>query len=257
MAGTRTRLRVDARCFCTWRAPGRAQLGEQACRDLGRTLAALHKLPATGFGPAVRLDHGRLVGNERSPVAGLLARFSHPLPPDRKALAANPAVQAIPDLRDPLWPLILRVREAVADQSRLSATPIFMSANSSFTGTAFRHCWISATSSSPTRAGISDLYFKFHGPKVLAETLHGYINDKHQKKNLATDARLFSLGIALHHAFTLKVSCKAHRLPVAISHLKHILTDPMVAGRTASSSSRDWHVVKDQWLEGKPVKTSH
>lgn len=220
--------------FAPGEHPPRGQLGEQACRNLGQTLAALHKLPATNFRPVVRLDQGTFAGRESAPVKGLSARFSDPLPPDRTTLASNPAVQADPELCDQLWPLVARLREE-AEHSKPAVCHTDLHERQFLVHQRRLSALLDLGDAiiADPRWDFGSLFY-FHGHKVLAETLHGYTDDNHEMKNLAADAQLFSVGIALHHASRSRLPGKGHRLPVAISHIRRILADPMVTGRVAS-----------------------
>lgn len=80
---------------------GEAGLSTAACQDLGRALAALHRLPCTGFG-LLQDCSDALVGLADNPVAGLQTRLQDAWPFGSSPLEAHPLVQAAPDLAAPL-----------------------------------------------------------------------------------------------------------------------------------------------------------
>jgi len=63
----------------------------------------------------------------------------------------------------------------------------------------------------------------FHGPRVLEAALGGYSSDSMLRQKFAADAGFFSAGIALHHAYRSATPGRAHRLGVAVAHLRGLL----------------------------------
>lgn len=76
---------------------GGASLSPAACRDIGRALAGLHRLPCSGFG-LLQDRSDAFMGLADDPVAGLQTRLQDAWPFGLSSLEAHPLVLAAPDL---------------------------------------------------------------------------------------------------------------------------------------------------------------
>lgn len=199
--------------------PVRGNIPAKACLDLGKTLAALHALPARGYGSPKLGTDGAIHGEEASPNSGLLTRFTNPLPVGLEALSQHPTCRENPALIDVLPPYLTEIRQKMASapvaicHSDLHERQIILAGDRLAALIDFGE----ATVADPRWDMASLLYF--HGPQALQDTLAGYGGPC----NLFRDAHLFSLGVAMHHAARSTIAGKGHRLNTASVHLHDTL----------------------------------
>lgn len=200
--------------------PERGEIPPTACFTLGQVLARLHALPVTGWGKPKIAPNGSFQGRETAALPGLQSRFDNPLPQSEAEWLAHPLTRHAPDLaqslRTPVADIIARLDQSpgVLCHSDLHERQ-FIVANGDLEALLdFADCTIADP------AWDFESLFYFHGEAVLHETLKGYSNPY---ENLAADARLFSIGIALHHANRARLPGKAHRLEVATRHLAKVM----------------------------------
>ncbi|SPH24289.1 hypothetical protein DEA8626_03339 [Defluviimonas aquaemixtae] len=78
--------------------PRRGSLSVGVCRDIGETLAALHRLPTKLFGKPIMLREATLIGQKTTPVEGVMQRFENPLPETWEHGFIHPVFSAAPDI---------------------------------------------------------------------------------------------------------------------------------------------------------------
>lgn len=204
----------------------RGELAPAAAADLGRTLAVLHGLPGARYGVPAVAPSGTLVGSEASALAGLRTRFDDPLPLEPQELAAHPALQAAPELAARVRAAVRRIRREI-DGGR--AVPCHSDLHErQFICRGGRLAALidfGDTTLADARWDFGSLFY-FHGPRVLDDVLAGTGGDAAARRALAEGARLFSIGIALHHAARARHPARRHRLAVATAHLRRTLEDP-------------------------------
>ena len=208
----------------------RGALPARAAQDLGRTLAILHAIPTKGFGRLLAMEPDSAIGTERAAHDAVHCRFDKPLPNTEHDWKGHPLMQHEPGLRAKMQPLINQVIDAqsaskaaichgdlheqqlICSGEKLAALIDFADA------TVLDRRW-----------DFASLYY-FHGRDVLHNALIGYSRNEAERKTLANDAKLFSIGIAVHHAARSRLPGKEHRLAAALKHIAQVL-------KTASPSA--------------------
>ncbi|MEZ4523546.1 MAG: aminoglycoside phosphotransferase family protein [Thermomicrobiales bacterium] len=95
------------------------QLTAAACRDLGRTLALLHRLPVEGYGP-LENRRDRIVGQSMSFRDGIRSRLERPWPFSGESLDFHPIASVAPDLLGKIRPLEPEMLALEGRPSRMS-----------------------------------------------------------------------------------------------------------------------------------------
>ena len=186
----------------------RGAVPAEVARDLGATLALLHGLPVEALGPPA------------TPLDGVLARFDDPLPVDlRRHAIAN----AAPDLTESLAAPLAALRRKVE-----SGTPVLCHSDLHEGQLICRNGRLAALIDFGEAALLDRRwdfasFCYFHGPEILVPALEGYSGETAIRRALAKDARIFSIGIALHHATRARLPGKEHRLAVAADYLRRLL----------------------------------
>lgn len=195
--------------------------------DLGRTLAILHGLPTEAYGVPSIAPPGLFKGSEKSALAGLYTRFENPLPAGRQQLAEHPIGRTDPELARSLESAIHTIQTTIANRkgvlchSDLHERQLILGEGRLAALIDFGD----TTIADPGWDFASLLYF--HGPAALADALVGYTEDVSRRREIGDDARLLSIGIALHHTARSRLPGKHHRLAVATTYLRNTLGMPV------------------------------
>ena len=190
--------------------PERGRIPAPACRALGVVLARLHAIEARGFGRPALSPNGEIVGQQSTPLAGLNTRYSDPVP---EAPQQNPALRHAPALAKALSSYLAKLRAALQENraalchSDLHERQVLLHNNHLAALLDFGDVTIA-----DPRWDLGSLLY-FHGPEVVKNMLGSY------GAGTLTEACLFSIGIALHHANRSLIEGKEHRLAIATAHL--------------------------------------
>ena len=197
-----------------------APIPAAVARDLGGTLAILHGLPAVGHGTPLRPTEEGFAAPQSTARAGLLARFDDPLPRD---LADHAIAKSAPDLIDALAaPLAALRHKAETGRPVLCHSDLHEGQMICRGGRLAALIDFGEAALLDRRWDFASFCY-FHGPDSLVPVVEGYSGDPETRHALFEDARLFSLGIALHHATRARLPGKAHRLAVAGDYLRRLL----------------------------------
>ena len=198
-------------------------LSRQVCRDLGATLAKLHRLPASGYG-RMDNDRDRLNGDRLTPGEGLSSRLYRPWPFSGDQLADHPVANKIPELLTKLSDL---EPELVAVVDPGGAPSVI---HSDLHQGQFMHSrgrltalldFGEATAGPPAWDIGSFAYF--HGWKRTQSLLEGYAEDEAERSNLEAAGRRFAVLIALHHAGRSVPLKQPERMAGAVRYLRENL----------------------------------
>jgi Ser/Thr protein kinase RdoA (MazF antagonist) len=185
-----------------WTDGGRAlaESADAVWHELGRLLAKLHAIPVAGHG-RLRVDGGGLVGRCNEVAAGIADRFDDPWPFSDQPLDGHPLADAAP-AAGAIASRLERLEPAIRAAS--DARPVIV--HGDLNGANIRQAdgrlsglldFADATVLVP--AWDFALLRHFLGPQAVERTLAGYTADRARAEQLARDARLLALVIALHH----------------------------------------------------------
>ncbi|MHA1128170.1 MAG: phosphotransferase family protein [Alphaproteobacteria bacterium] len=168
----------------------------------------------TGYG-VPKLTGSTVSGNQDTALAGLNTRFADPL------LVNSPTFEVSPELLRQTVPYLVGVRETISStngvicHSDLHERQLIVSNRNLAALIDFGDATIC-----DYRWDFGSLLY-FHGLSVLEKVVGAY--NPNNQNQLITDAHLFSLGIAMHHAARSVLPEKSHRLKVATVHLQRTL----------------------------------
>lgn len=214
--------------FLIGRHPARRALASETCFDLGRTLAALHTLPAEGFGRLRRFENGQFHGGRSGPRDGANDRFDMPLPSVGSEFDEHRLVASLPEYREAIAARLAAVAARLSEARRVVC----------HTDLHERQLIVRDDDSLAALidfggAAVLDPYWDFgslryfHGPSCIQPVLDGYMSagalpetSHHIDRHLIDS---FSLCIALHHSTRSRLPGKEHRLDAATRHAASIL----------------------------------
>ena len=203
--------------------PVRGALPASVCRQLGETLAALHRVPVRGFGRPTRIDRGVLIGATAGPASGVSQRFEVPEPAQLDEGTANPILRALPEHATAILACLHDVREVVDEghavlchtdlhEKQMLCTDEGLIALIDFGGATIldRH-W-----------DLGSVHY-FHGMASFTAFFEAYAGSAGVGSARAGLVPKFSVAIAMHHASRSRLPGKEHRLERAIARIRQVL----------------------------------
>ena len=196
--------------------PSRGKLSSQICKQLGETLAALHKIPVTKCGKPDCLNGQTVVGGETQPFKGVTRRFENPLPETWNEDYLHPILSAAPEIKDEILACLRQMSERVQEgrsvlchsdlhEGQLICTDNNLIALIDFgDATILDRHWDLG----------SALYF--HGERNFLAIFAAYSDISVVSQKSARLASAFSVAVAMHHASRSRLCGKGHRLERAI-----------------------------------------
>jgi len=203
--------------------PLRGELSNRICRQLGRTLAAVHQIPTRKYGQPFSIDNGAIIGRKSQPFEGVALRFENPLPETWSDDYLHPVFSAIPELKDAVLARLQDVSERVQrGRSVLCHSDLhegqLICVNDTLTAlidfgdaTIMDRYWDLG----------SALYF--HGKENFSTIFEAYSEISLAGQNCARLAASFSIAIAMHHASRSRLPGKGHRMDRAIRWLRQAI----------------------------------
>ncbi len=233
--GENTGLNWILDCFIPGNHPERGHLPAQTCAGLGKLLSRLHRLECSGHGRPTAVENNVIIGGETSPIAGLNTRFSSPLPITVSDWAAHP-FHRITGLHARILPFLHRIVEKIARAPMVVCHTDLHEGQLICEGDQLRALIDFAdVTIADRRWDFGSLYY-FHGDCALQDVIGAYCEADPQQNThqstLISNARLFSLCIALHHAARSVLPGKSHRFDVALAHIYRVLDRIETGGET-------------------------
>lgn len=209
--------------FAEGKHPQRGELSIQICQQLGKTLAALHKVPVSKCGQPFSIENDCIIGSKDKPFEGVRQRFENPLPETWNDGYLHPVMNAIPELKGEVLACLREVSERVQEyQSVLCHSDLherqLICANDNLT--ALIDFGDAAILDRHWDLG-SALYF--HGELNFSTIFEAYSDINGSSQNCDRLASFFSVAIAMHHASRSRLPNKGHRLDRAIQWIRQVV----------------------------------
>ena len=203
--------------------PEHGNLPLEVCRELGKTLAALHDIPVSQFGRPVKISNSAILGEKLNSLRGVMQRFENPIPETWETGFVHPVIAMKPNMASNILIQLQYVSDTLKENNHVLCHSDLHSRQLLCTGDKLNALIDFGDAMILDRNWDLGSALYFHGMDNFREIYNSYVGCSQIGGHDLGVAKSFSVAVAMHHASRSRLPGKGHRLERAVSHIIEIM----------------------------------